>query len=153
MKINKRNALFLIIFLILLLVFCSCEVNNKSAADNEKAVQTVSQNAENKYDSEDEDTKIELETPDSVTEEPKDHKENEREENSEKDKENFGSKQSEDIDTTDITDEKIMVYKTKNGECYHLSGCPSLNSSKKEISLSDAKAMGLRPCKRCEPPR
>ena len=33
MKINKRNALFLIIFLILSLVFCSCEVNNKSTGD------------------------------------------------------------------------------------------------------------------------
>ena len=153
MKINKRNALFLIIFLILTLVLCSCEVNNKSTADNEKAVQTVSQNAENKYDSEDEETKTELETPNSVTEEPEDHKENEREENSEKDKENFGSRQSEDTDTTVITDEEIMVYKTKNGECYHLSGCPSLNSSKKEISLNEAKARGLSPCKCCEPPR
>ncbi len=153
MKINKRNALFLIICLILSLVFCSCEVNNKSTDDNEKAVQTFAQNAEDKYDSEEEDTKTELKTPDSVTEEPEGREENENEENSEKDKENFGSRQSEDADTTVITDEEIMVYKTKNGECYHLSGCPSLNSSKKEISLNEAKAMGLRPCKRCEPPR
>ncbi len=45
-----------------------------------------------------------------------------------------------------------MVYYVSNGACYHSnSGCRSLarSSNVQSTSLSEAKAMGLRPCKNC----
>lgn len=44
------------------------------------------------------------------------------------------------------------VYITKTGAKYHLSGCSSLSKSKIPISLSEAKAQGYEPCKKCHPP-
>jgi len=45
-----------------------------------------------------------------------------------------------------------IVYKTKTGAKYHLDGCSYLNKSKISIKLSDAKAEGLTPCSKCDPP-
>lgn len=50
-------------------------------------------------------------------------------------------------DSSDTT-----VYITNTGEKYHLSGCSSLRKSKIPISLSEAKAQGYEPCKKCHPP-
>ncbi len=46
----------------------------------------------------------------------------------------------------------IEVYKTKSGECYHHAGCSSLSKSKMPTTVESAKNVGLRPCKRCNPP-
>lgn len=46
----------------------------------------------------------------------------------------------------------IEVYKTKIGECYHRSGCSSLSKSRIPTTIEVAKNIGLRPCKRCNPP-
>jgi len=46
----------------------------------------------------------------------------------------------------------VTVYTTRTGSKYHTSGCSYLSKSKIAISLSDAKAEGLTPCSRCNPP-
>ena len=46
----------------------------------------------------------------------------------------------------------VTVYKTNTGSKYHTSGCSYLRKSKIAISLSAAKAEGLTPCSRCNPP-
>ncbi len=46
----------------------------------------------------------------------------------------------------------VQVYKTRTGECYHRSGCSSLSKSQIPTTVSEAQAIGLRPCKRCNPP-
>jgi len=45
------------------------------------------------------------------------------------------------------------VYKTETGSKYHNDGCSYLSKSRKPISLADAKAEGLTPCSRCNPPQ
>lgn len=47
----------------------------------------------------------------------------------------------------------IIVHITKTGECYHNAGCGSLSRSDIEVTLGEAKAKGLRPCERCNPPQ
>ena len=45
------------------------------------------------------------------------------------------------------------VYVTRTGVRYHVESCDSLRSSKRAISLKDAKADSYTPCLRCEPPQ
>ncbi len=45
-----------------------------------------------------------------------------------------------------------VVYRTKTGSKYHRSGCSYLKS-KIETTVSEAQAMGLGACSRCNPPR
>jgi len=45
------------------------------------------------------------------------------------------------------------VYKTKTGSKYHSDGCSYLSKSRIPISLADAKAEGLTPCSKCNPPQ
>jgi len=45
------------------------------------------------------------------------------------------------------------VYTTKTGTKYHRAGCEYLKESSIPISLSTAKARGLSPCSKCNPPR
>ena len=49
-------------------------------------------------------------------------------------------------------DAAIIVYITESGEKYHRADCPHLGSSKKEITLKEAKERGYTPCKACNPP-
>lgn len=58
----------------------------------------------------------------------------------------------EETETTTKSNYSIEVYKTKSGECYHRSGCSSLSKSKIPITIEYAQNIGLRPCKRCNPP-
>ena len=46
-----------------------------------------------------------------------------------------------------------IVYLTRTGVKYHRNGCQHLSISKIEATLEDAKAMGLKPCSRCNPPQ
>ena len=41
------------------------------------------------------------------------------------------------------------VWKTKSGKKYHKENCGSLSKSSIAVSLEEAKAAGLEPCKRC----
>ena len=43
------------------------------------------------------------------------------------------------------------IYRTATGKKYHMDGCPSLKS-KIQTTLEDAKAAGLEPCSKCNPP-
>lgn len=45
-----------------------------------------------------------------------------------------------------------VVYKTRTGKKYHRAGCSYLKSII-ETTVSEAQAMGLGPCSRCNPPR
>ena len=39
------------------------------------------------------------------------------------------------------------------GSKYHSAGCSYLKKSDHEVTLSEAKNMGLTPCSRCNPPQ
>jgi hypothetical protein len=43
------------------------------------------------------------------------------------------------------------VYKTPSGKKYHLSTCSTVKNTSEEISVSEAKELGLEPCKVCKP--
>ena len=47
----------------------------------------------------------------------------------------------------------VMVHITRTGKKYHNAGCSYLKESDTEVSLEDAKAMGLTPCSKCNPPQ
>lgn len=48
---------------------------------------------------------------------------------------------------------EAVVYSTRTGKCYHNAGCSCLRKSKIKTTVKNAKAAGLRPCKRCNPPQ
>ncbi len=43
------------------------------------------------------------------------------------------------------------VYKTPSGKKYHLESCRIVNNVSSEITLAEAAALGLEPCKICRP--
>lgn len=47
----------------------------------------------------------------------------------------------------------VIVHITKTGEKYHSAGCQYLRKSDIEVTLSEAKARGLTPCSKCNPPQ
>jgi len=47
----------------------------------------------------------------------------------------------------------VMVHITDTGSKYHSAGCSYLKKSDHEVTLSEAKNMGLTPCSRCNPPQ
>jgi len=47
--------------------------------------------------------------------------------------------------------EDRQVYVTKTGKRYHRKTCSSLSKSSIKLKLSEAKAKGCTPCKRCKP--
>lgn len=54
---------------------------------------------------------------------------------------------------TSVSDNQSqVVYRTKTGKKYHRAGCSYLKSII-ETTVSEAQAMGLGPCSRCNPPR
>ncbi|SHG88437.1 hypothetical protein SAMN05443549_10822 [Flavobacterium fluvii] len=44
------------------------------------------------------------------------------------------------------------VYKTPSGAKYHMATCRMVNNVSQEMTLTDAVAIGLAPCKICKPP-
>lgn len=54
---------------------------------------------------------------------------------------------------TQNADIGTTVHITDTGEKYHNAGCQYLKKSDHTVSLSDAKARGLTPCSRCNPPQ
>lgn len=43
------------------------------------------------------------------------------------------------------------VYKTPSGKKYHLESCRMVNNVSSEITLAEASALGLEPCRICRP--
>ncbi len=49
--------------------------------------------------------------------------------------------------------DSMEVHITKTGTKYHVAGCDSLNKSDITVTLGQAKAKGLEPCGKCNPPQ
>lgn len=47
----------------------------------------------------------------------------------------------------------VEVHITRTGEKYHSAGCQYLSKSDRIVTLEQAKAKGLEPCSRCNPPQ
>jgi hypothetical protein len=45
-----------------------------------------------------------------------------------------------------------IVYRTPHGERYHRATCSHIKGKAIQITLKEAKEMGLTPCKTCHPP-
>ena len=48
---------------------------------------------------------------------------------------------------------ETMVHITATGKKYHRAGCRTLKKSDTEVTLDEAKSMGLSPCGICNPPQ
>lgn len=60
--------------------------------------------------------------------------------------------QSSDMPITQTDHNSIEVHITDTGEKYHSSGCQYLRNSDHMVTLEQAKALGLEPCSKCNPP-
>lgn len=54
---------------------------------------------------------------------------------------------------SDSSNSKTMVHITETGKKYHRAGCRTLKKSDTEVTLDEAKSMGLSPCGICNPPQ
>ncbi len=45
------------------------------------------------------------------------------------------------------------VYKTANGEKYHLATCQMIKNGSEKLTLNEAKQQKLTPCEICKPPK
>ena len=55
--------------------------------------------------------------------------------------------------TADSSNSETMVHITATGKKYHRAGCRTLKKSDTEVTLDEAKSMGLSPCGICNPPQ
>lgn len=53
----------------------------------------------------------------------------------------------------DSSNNETMVHITATGKKYHRAGCRTLKKSDTEVTLDEAKSMGLSPCGICNPPQ
>lgn len=53
----------------------------------------------------------------------------------------------------DSSNSETMVHITATGKKYHRAGCRTLKKSDTEVTLDEAKSMGLSPCGICNPPK
>lgn len=53
----------------------------------------------------------------------------------------------------DSSNSETMVHITATGKKYHRAGCRTLKKSDTEVTLEEAKSMGLSPCGICNPPQ
>ena len=53
----------------------------------------------------------------------------------------------------DSSNSETMVHITATGKKYHRAGCRTLKKSDTEVTLDEAKSMGLSPCGICNPPQ
>lgn len=53
----------------------------------------------------------------------------------------------------DSSNSETMVHITTTGKKYHRAGCRTLKKSDTEVTLDEAKSMGLSPCGICNPPQ
>ena len=54
---------------------------------------------------------------------------------------------------SDSSNSEMMVHITATGKKYHRAGCRTLKKSDTEVTLDEAKSMGLSPCGICNPPQ
>lgn len=54
---------------------------------------------------------------------------------------------------SDSSNSETMVHITATGKKYHRAGCRTLKKSDTEVTLDEAKSMGLSPCEICNPPQ
>lgn len=54
---------------------------------------------------------------------------------------------------SDSSNSETMVHITATGKKYHCAGCRTLKKSDTEVTLDEAKSMGLSPCGICNPPQ
>lgn len=54
---------------------------------------------------------------------------------------------------SDSSNSETMVHITATGKKYHRAGCRTLKKSDTEVTLDEAKSMGLSPCGICNPPQ
>lgn len=54
---------------------------------------------------------------------------------------------------SDSSNSQTMVHITATGKKYHRAGCRTLKKSDTEVTLDEAKSMGLSPCGICNPPQ
>jgi len=54
---------------------------------------------------------------------------------------------------SDSSNSETMVHITETGKKYHRAGCRTLKKSDTEVTLDEAKSMGLSPCGICNPPQ
>ena len=54
---------------------------------------------------------------------------------------------------SDSSNSETMVHNTATGKKYHRAGCRTLKKSDTEVTLDEAKSMGLSPCGICNPPQ
>lgn len=54
---------------------------------------------------------------------------------------------------SDSSNSKTMVHITATGKKYHRAGCRTMKKSDTEVTLDEAKSMGLSPCGICNPPQ
>lgn len=54
---------------------------------------------------------------------------------------------------SDSSNSETMVHITATGKKYHREGCRTLKKSDTEVTLDEAKSMGLSPCGICNPPQ
>lgn len=54
---------------------------------------------------------------------------------------------------SDSSNSETMVHITATGKKYHHAGCRTLKKSDTEVTLDEAKSMGLSPCGICNPPQ
>jgi len=50
-----------------------------------------------------------------------------------------------------ISPKAQTVFKTPSGAKYHLSSCRMVKNVSEEVTVSQAKELGLQPCKICQP--
>lgn len=55
--------------------------------------------------------------------------------------------------SADSSNSETMVHITATGKKYHRAGCRTLKKSDTEVTLDEAKSMGLSPCGICNPPQ
>ena len=56
-------------------------------------------------------------------------------------------------DQNNSSNEAVTVHITKTGKKYHRAGCRYLKDSDSEVTLDEAKSLGLSPCGVCNPPQ
>lgn len=56
-------------------------------------------------------------------------------------------------DQNNSANEAVTVHITKTGKKYHRAGCRYLKDSDSEVTLDEAKSLGLSPCGVCNPPQ
>jgi hypothetical protein len=51
-----------------------------------------------------------------------------------------------------VTASGQAIFKTPSGKKYHLGSCHTVKNVSEKITLQQARALGLEPCKVCKPP-